>query len=549
MTVMLDKGDARRWATGRDDDVDIARDRALITRAQAGDRTAFDELYLHYSRRLYRLCLRRLSDPHEAEDVAQEAFVRAWRALPRFCGERRFYPWLSVIAANLCTDVLRKRSRSTPVAEFFGADSDTGEELDDRLVHEVDAALVGQALTKLNERHRRVLSLREEQGMTYQAIAAHEGLAVSAVETLLWRARQALKREFTALAEAAEGKGAALVGLGVVGRLLSRMLRLPGRGAKRLAHLSPASAVLTVSSISAVGALGLGVATQSAPQVIAPSPSQTAALGTQAVAGQAGAPGLSAAWGDAGPSGMSSGVTTLFGSPGGASGGAGGVTSPATVGASEGASGAGSPVGNGLGASASTPPSGSFGGGVPAVGTGGLSGLIGAVASGIGSGTGTSSVAGGAGGGLASTVSGAAGAVGSALNGVTNSVAGGVGSGLASTASGVAGAVGTAVNGVTRGVAGAIGGAVGGGGGASSGGATVGSTATGVTKAVAGAVGAPSGATHPVSGVAGSVGSTATGVTKAVAGAASGSSSPSSPASPTGSVATMLPSGIGGLLF
>jgi RNA polymerase sigma-70 factor (ECF subfamily) len=548
VTVMLDKGDARRWETGRDDDVDMARDRALITRAQAGDRTAFDELYLHYSRRLYRLCLRRLSDPHEAEDVAQEAFVRAWRALPRFCGERRFYPWLSVIAANLCTDVLRKRSRSTPVAEFFGADPDTGEELDDKVLHEVDAAMVGEALTKLNSRHRRILSLREERGMTYQAIAEHEGLAVSAVETLLWRARQALKREFTALAEAAEGKGAALVGLGVVGRLLSRLLRLPVHGAKRLGHLSPASAVFTVSSISAVGALCIGVVTRSAPQVVATSPSQYAALGTQAVAGQSGT-GLLAAPGDAGSSATPSGVATSSGPVGAASGGAGRVTGSAVGGAADGASGAGSPAAAGASASAPTSPSGSSGGGLTSGGTGGLSGLIGAVTSGMASGSGTSSVAGGVGSGLASTVSGVAGAVGSTVNGVTNGVAGGVGSGLASTVSGVAGAVGSTVNGVTKGVAGVVGGVVGGAGGASSAGGTVSSTVSGVTSAVAGAVGAAPGVTNAVSGSAGAVSSTVSGVTRAVAGAAPGSSAPPPPASPTGAVSMILPSGIGGLLF
>ena len=158
-TFTVDRGP--KTVVARTDDVDMARDQALIARAQDGDRAAFDELYVHYSRRLYRLCLRRLSDPHEAEDVAQEAFVRAWRALPRFCGERRFYPWLSVIAANLCTDVLRKRSRSTPVAEFYGADPATTEELDERLIAQVDAEMVGKAFTKLTERHRRILNLRE----------------------------------------------------------------------------------------------------------------------------------------------------------------------------------------------------------------------------------------------------------------------------------------------------------------------------------------------------------------------------------------------------
>ena len=66
-----------------------------------------------YYERLLRFCLRRLNDRHEAEDAAQEAFARAWKALPRFAGERRFYPWLTVIAGNICTDMLRRRSRST----------------------------------------------------------------------------------------------------------------------------------------------------------------------------------------------------------------------------------------------------------------------------------------------------------------------------------------------------------------------------------------------------------------------------------------------------
>ncbi|MGH9029532.1 MAG: RNA polymerase sigma factor [Acidimicrobiales bacterium] len=116
MTSLLTGGTRSREVL--DDDVDLARDRVLVTRAQEGDRTAFDDLYVRYYRRLHRFCLRRLHDGYEAEDVAQEAFARAWRALPNFAGDRRFYPWLSVIAAHLCTDVLRRRNRSTPVAEF-----------------------------------------------------------------------------------------------------------------------------------------------------------------------------------------------------------------------------------------------------------------------------------------------------------------------------------------------------------------------------------------------------------------------------------------------
>jgi RNA polymerase sigma-70 factor (ECF subfamily) len=243
-----------------DDDVDLGRDRELVERAQAGDRAAFDDLYVRYYRRLYRFCLRRLQDPHEAEDVAQEAFARAWRALPNFAGDRRFYPWLSVIAAHLCTDVLRRRNRSTPVAEFHQghvvSTEDGGEE---RVVAAVDSELVAQAFTRLSDRHQRILSLREGSGWSYQMIADHEGVGITAIETLLWRARQALKREFSALA-GADGRLAgivgAVVGLAAVRRWLSRLAQL----ARRCAAGSWGPTTAATSLALASTALILGVA-------------------------------------------------------------------------------------------------------------------------------------------------------------------------------------------------------------------------------------------------------------------------------------------------
>ena len=99
------------------DDVDLDRDRALVERCQSGDSAAFGELYARYYARVYRFCFRRLHDHEEAEDVAQDAFARAWRALPNFAGDRRFYPWLTVIADNRCRDIQRRRARSTPTAD------------------------------------------------------------------------------------------------------------------------------------------------------------------------------------------------------------------------------------------------------------------------------------------------------------------------------------------------------------------------------------------------------------------------------------------------
>lgn len=237
-----------------DDDVDLVRDRALVERAQAGDRTAFDDLYQRYYRRLYRFCIRRLQDSHEAEDVAQEAFARAWRALPNFAGDRRFYPWLSVIASHLCTDVLRRRNRSTPVAEFHqtnvASTEDGGEE---RVCAAVDSDLIAQAFLRLSDRHQRILNLREGSGWSYQAIADHEGVGITAIETLLWRARQALKREFTTLA-GSDGRLAGILG-GVLGlSLLRRLLAGLGSAARKVGPGGQWSSVAAVGSVAAVSA-------------------------------------------------------------------------------------------------------------------------------------------------------------------------------------------------------------------------------------------------------------------------------------------------------
>jgi RNA polymerase sigma-70 factor, ECF subfamily len=219
--------------TSLSDDVDLDRDRVLVERCQAGDSGAFGNLYARYYERLLRFCLRRLNDRHEAEDAAQEAFARAWKALPNFAGERRFYPWLTVIAGNICTDMLRRRSRSTPTDDLElsaqqqvgGGGHETSEEL---VLAAVDGELVNKALDRLSVRHRHVLAMREGSGWTYQQIADHEGVEIGTIETLLWRARQALKREFTVLSESKGMLGGFLAGAGALLR----------RGFLRMAHRS-----------------------------------------------------------------------------------------------------------------------------------------------------------------------------------------------------------------------------------------------------------------------------------------------------------------------
>jgi RNA polymerase sigma-70 factor, ECF subfamily len=235
-------------APALDGTVDITRDRTLVERCQAGDQAAFGELYTRYRRRLVTFCQRRLQDPHEAEDAAQEAFTRAWRALPDFTGERRFYPWLTVIARNVCTDVSRRRSRLAPMAEVPLPLVDPGEvDVDEAIVAMADAAMAAEALEHVSERHRRVLRLREGSGWSTERLAEHEGMAVPAVETLLWRARQSLKREFAALADAGGRLGVAL-GFG-----LAALRRFASRTAARVGHRLPAAQSFSTSLRSPVG--------------------------------------------------------------------------------------------------------------------------------------------------------------------------------------------------------------------------------------------------------------------------------------------------------
>ncbi|HVF75032.1 MAG TPA: RNA polymerase sigma factor [Acidimicrobiales bacterium] len=204
----------------RADDVDLCRDRDLVVRSQAGDDGAFEDLYRRYFGRLYRSCVRRLHDPHAAEEVAQEAFARAYRALPRLGGERKFYPWLSVIAARLCTDEFRRRARSEPAAVI---DLGAWEGDHDRVIRAVDAEMLNQAMARLTPRHRDVLSLREHHGWSYQHIAEHLGVNLGTVEALLHRARKALKREFDVLAGPDAVPVAAGIGLGWFGRKMAAL--------------------------------------------------------------------------------------------------------------------------------------------------------------------------------------------------------------------------------------------------------------------------------------------------------------------------------------
>jgi RNA polymerase sigma-70 factor (ECF subfamily) len=320
-----------------DGECNLERDRDLVERCQAGDSRAFDALYIRYRRRLFRYCVQRLHEPHEAEDVVQETFARAWRALPTFAGERRFYPWLTVIANNLCVDTMRRRSRLTPVESTRLESSDRGTyETEDAVLHEVDSKMVAQAYGNLSDRHQRVLQLREGYSWSYQRIAEHEGVGVAAIETLLWRARQALKREFSSLA-GPEGRVGGLVGiLALLPRKLFRRLAVPahhtGEFIRHLLSGSGPLGALGAPVAAAAGALAIGVGAVALAPASASTPPGTSTHLFPVISAPA-APAPAGSSGTAAP-----GVTTTAAPTGGASvvgptgtGGGGGAT-PSTTG-------------------------------------------------------------------------------------------------------------------------------------------------------------------------------------------------------------------------
>ncbi|HWD53030.1 MAG TPA: RNA polymerase sigma factor [Acidimicrobiales bacterium] len=407
-------------APSRDGSVDVTRDRILVERCQAGDRAAFDELYLRYQRRLYRFCMQRLGQAHDAEDVVQESFVRAWRALPRFAGERRFYPWLTVIAANLCVDTLRRRSRLTPVEESRITDADPGTyDTEDAVLHEVDSKMVATAFGQLSTRHQRVLQMREGSEWSYRQIAEHEGVGVTAVETLLWRARQALKREFLILDEA-KGKVGALIGFLVVfpARAVARLPKAMKHGVSHAVD-GTKNAVASLGS-GAFGDFGSGALGVFGPSVAAATGAVAISVGTVLMLPVAGGPLADS--GSSNPSpivtvlpALASPIVSASGSPHTASSTGTGATGATSTGSVAGSGGSGGGTSSSVGP---TGPAGPFG-----LGEFGIGSILNTVAS-AGDGPGAVSNLGSA---IGGPIGGAIDGVGSAATGVAGAISPSVG--------------------------------------------------------------------------------------------------------------------------
>ena len=187
---------------------DTGPDRLLVERAQGGDRRAFDLLVLKYQARLVNLIGRYVRDHADVMDIAQEAFIKAYRALPGFRGDSAFYTWLYRIAINTAKNHLASQSRRMSEAAVDVQEAELGvapEELRETatperlaLRDEVERAVL-DALEALPEDLRTAVTLRELEGMSYEEIALAMDCPIGTVRSRIFRAREAINRRLEPL--------------------------------------------------------------------------------------------------------------------------------------------------------------------------------------------------------------------------------------------------------------------------------------------------------------------------------------------------------------
>lgn len=183
-------------------------DKQLVLRVQKGDKRAFDLLVLKYQYKVQALVGRFVRDPHEAQDVSQEAFIKAYRALGKFRGDSQFYTWLYRIAVNTAKNHLVSRNRRPPASDVeiedaeFHAGSDALRENDTpdgELFRGELEAVVFSTLESLPEDLKSAISLREFEGMSYEEIAEVMGCPVGTVRSRIFRAREAINEKIRPL--------------------------------------------------------------------------------------------------------------------------------------------------------------------------------------------------------------------------------------------------------------------------------------------------------------------------------------------------------------
>ena len=180
-------------------------DQQLVVRAQAGDKRAFELLVIKYQRKVERLLSRLIRDQAEIEDVTQEAFIKAYRALANFRGDSAFYTWLYRIAVNTAKNYLMGQGRRAPTSTGYDAEEAEGFEdatgLRDiatpeaQLMSKQIAQIVNQTIDKLPDELKTAIMLREIDGLSYEEIAQIMDCPIGTVRSRIFRAREAVAEQ------------------------------------------------------------------------------------------------------------------------------------------------------------------------------------------------------------------------------------------------------------------------------------------------------------------------------------------------------------------
>lgn len=193
-----------------DDSAQRDSDQQLVKRVQQGDKRAFDLLVLRYQHRIAGLVSRFIHDSHEVQDVTQEAFIKAYRALPGFRGESQFYTWLYRIAINTAKNYLVARKRRPPSGDvdiddaMFFEDQSALKDIaspERNLMSEQLMAVVNDAIKMLPEDLRTALTLREYDDLSYEEIAEVMECPVGTVRSRIFRAREMVDEKIKPLVE------------------------------------------------------------------------------------------------------------------------------------------------------------------------------------------------------------------------------------------------------------------------------------------------------------------------------------------------------------
>ena len=191
-------------------------DLVLVKRVQRGDKTAFDLLVRKYQHKVVKLVLRYVRNPAEAEDIAQEAFIKAYRALPQFRGDSAFYTWMYRIAINTAKNSLASRDRSPIRYDLDLNDPEESHSVQTKLqdpdtpegmaLTEEIRQIVNSAIDALPEELKTAIVLRELDGLSYEDIAAAMECPVGTVRSRIFRAREAIDKRLREVFEGGLGR-------------------------------------------------------------------------------------------------------------------------------------------------------------------------------------------------------------------------------------------------------------------------------------------------------------------------------------------------------